>query len=80
MQLYAVICVNCSLPNVIYLDLKAQMSLGYRVLHYLSYNTYARKAVGYLYAIEVRIILLILLLLSVIFNKSIITSSSMHYC
>jgi len=32
------------------------MSLGYRVLYYLSYNTYARKTVGYLYAIEVQML------------------------
>jgi len=47
--------ICCSLPNVIYLDVKAQMSLGYRVLRHLSYNTYARKITGYLYAIEVRL-------------------------
>jgi len=46
--------ICCSLPNVIYLDVKAQLSLGYRVLHYLSYNTYTRKIIGYLFAIEVR--------------------------
>jgi len=45
--------IHCSFPGVIYLDVKAQMSLGYRVLQYLSHNTYARKITGYLYAIEV---------------------------
>jgi hypothetical protein len=44
--------VSWSLPNVVFLDLKAQRSLGYQVLRYLPYDSYTRKTIGYLYAIQ----------------------------
>ncbi len=41
-----------SLPNVVYLDLDAQALLTYKILAYLPLNHYARKSIGYLYAIR----------------------------
>lgn len=40
------------LPNVIFLDIKSQKSLGFKVLHHLPYDSYTRKTIGYLYAIK----------------------------
>jgi hypothetical protein len=39
-------------PNVRYLSLKEQLSLGFEICKVLPYNHYARKNVGYLYAIK----------------------------
>ncbi len=39
--------------NAIYLDTKAQKSLGYSIHRLLNYDSYTRKSIGYLYAIEV---------------------------
>ena len=38
--------------KIIYITLKEQMKLGYSVSKYLSFNSYARKNIGYLYAIQ----------------------------
>ena len=38
--------------KIIYITLKGQMKLGYNVSKYLSFNSYARKNIGYLYAIQ----------------------------
>jgi hypothetical protein len=38
--------------KIIYLTLKEQMKLGYSILKFLSFNSYARKNIGYLYAIQ----------------------------
>ena len=38
--------------NLVYLSLKEQMRLGYHISEYLSLNSYARKNIGYLYAIQ----------------------------
>jgi len=40
------------LSGVTYLSVKTQKSLSYRVLQYLPYDSYTRKVIGYLYAIE----------------------------
>ena len=42
-----------SLPRVVYLSPANQSSLGYSVTEYIPYNSYSRKIVGYLYAIQV---------------------------
>uniref|UniRef100_A0A2P2IPV8 Glycosyltransferase STELLO1 n=1 Tax=Rhizophora mucronata TaxID=61149 RepID=A0A2P2IPV8_RHIMU len=41
-----------ALKGAIYLSLEQQASLGYRVVDYLPYNSYVRKSVGYLFAIQ----------------------------
>ena len=41
-----------SLPNAIYLSVKAQEELGYRTVKVMPYKNYARKTIGHLYAIE----------------------------
>ncbi|KAA8515652.1 hypothetical protein F0562_018737 [Nyssa sinensis] len=41
-----------SLKGVIYLSLEQQASLGFRVVDYLPYDSYVRKSVGYLFAIQ----------------------------
>ena len=38
--------------KMIYISLEEQMKLGYNILKYLSFNSYARKNIGYLYAIQ----------------------------
>ena len=38
--------------KIIYITLKGQMKLGYSISKYLSFNSYARKNIGYLYAIQ----------------------------
>ena len=38
--------------KIIYLSLKEQMKLGYSISKYLSFNSYSRKNIGYLYAIQ----------------------------
>ena len=43
------------LPGAIYLDTAAQKSLKYRIHKFLPYDSYTRKAIGYLYAIEVSV-------------------------
>lgn len=43
----------CSLPGVKYLDVAQQETLGYVVTALLPYDNYARKILGYLYAIQV---------------------------
>ncbi|KAK9290663.1 hypothetical protein L1049_008836 [Liquidambar formosana] len=41
-----------SLKGVIYLSLEQQARLGFRVVDYLPYDSYVRKTVGYLFAIQ----------------------------
>ncbi|XP_021893373.1 probable glycosyltransferase STELLO2 [Carica papaya] len=41
-----------NLKGAIFLSLDMQANLGFRVLDYLPYNSYVRKAVGYLFAIQ----------------------------
>ncbi|KAF5750217.1 hypothetical protein HS088_TW03G00550 [Tripterygium wilfordii] len=41
-----------SLKGTIYLSLEQQASLGFRVVDYLPYDSYVRKSVGYLFAIQ----------------------------
>lgn len=43
---------NWNLPGCIYLDIEKQKSLGFKISKYLPYNHYARKNIGYLYAIK----------------------------
>ena len=38
--------------KIIYLTLEEQMKLGYSISKFLSFNSYARKNIGYLYAIQ----------------------------
>ena len=38
--------------NLIYLSLRDQNKLNYNIIQYLHYNSYSRKNIGYLYAIE----------------------------
>lgn len=38
--------------NLVYITLKEQMKLGYNISKYISFNSYARKNIGYLYAIQ----------------------------
>eukprot|EP01104_Vermistella_antarctica_P005548 TRINITY_DN1605_c1_g2_i1.p1 TRINITY_DN1605_c1_g2~~TRINITY_DN1605_c1_g2_i1.p1 ORF type:complete len:773 (-),score=90.32 TRINITY_DN1605_c1_g2_i1:75-2393(-) len=40
------------LPNCVYLSVKAQKELGYEISDLLPDNTYAKKNIGYLYAIQ----------------------------
>lgn len=37
--------------NIVYLDVEAQQQLDYEIIELLPYNSYARKNIGYLYAI-----------------------------
>lgn len=41
-----------SYENCIFLDVKVQKALGYKITSLLSHNAYTRKNIGYLYAIE----------------------------
>eukprot|EP00761_Pharyngomonas_kirbyi_P006886 gb/GECH01006895.1/.p1 GENE.gb/GECH01006895.1/~~gb/GECH01006895.1/.p1 ORF type:complete len:771 (+),score=111.69 gb/GECH01006895.1/:1-2313(+) len=41
-----------SLPNVIFLSLEDQVNLGYQIAKLLPFKSYARKNIGYLFAIE----------------------------
>ncbi|KAK9283904.1 hypothetical protein L1049_012159 [Liquidambar formosana] len=41
-----------NLKGVIFLSLEQQANLGFRVLDYLPYDSYVRKSVGYLFAIQ----------------------------
>lgn len=41
-----------SLKGAIFLSLEQQASLGFRVVEFLPYNSYVRKTVGYLFAIQ----------------------------
>ncbi|EPB71894.1 hypothetical protein ANCCEY_09019 [Ancylostoma ceylanicum] len=43
---------NWSLEGVHYLSVEYQQRLGYRILDHLPYKSYARKNIGYLYAIQ----------------------------
>jgi hypothetical protein len=43
----------CSLAGAIFLDVHKQQALGYATAKYMPFNCYARKMIGYLYAIEV---------------------------
>ncbi len=43
---------NHNLPNCIFLSFDEQIKLNYKILKLIPSNSYARKAVGYLYAIE----------------------------
>ena len=38
--------------NLIYLTLKDQINMGYKITKYLELNSYSRKNIGYLYAIQ----------------------------
>jgi hypothetical protein len=38
--------------KLVYISLREQMRLGYHISKYLSFNSYARKNIGYLYAIQ----------------------------
>ena len=38
--------------NLVYITLKGQMNLGYKITKFLSFNSYARKNIGYLYSIQ----------------------------
>ena len=38
--------------NLVYLTLKEQIKLGYEITKYLEFNSYSRKNIGYLYAIQ----------------------------
>ena len=38
--------------KLIYLSLKEQLNLGYKIIKYLDYNSNSRKNIGYLYAIQ----------------------------
>ncbi|CAK9297354.1 unnamed protein product [Gordionus sp. m RMFG-2023] len=44
--------IGCSHANTIYLSLEDQQNLGYQILGHLKLNSYTRKNVGYLYAIQ----------------------------
>lgn len=39
-------------PNCIFLDVKKQLALGYQTTKLLKYKSYARKSIGFLYAIQ----------------------------
>lgn len=39
-------------PDTVFLSTETQLQLGYKVLKYLPWNSYTRKVIGYLYAIE----------------------------
>ncbi|CAM8890152.1 hypothetical protein QQ045_024576 [Rhodiola kirilowii] len=41
-----------NLTGTIYLSLEDQANLGFRIVDYLPYNSYVRKSVGYLFAIQ----------------------------
>ncbi|KAL5995267.1 sugar transporter-like protein [Asimina triloba] len=41
-----------NLKGAIFLSLEEQAKLGYRIIHHLPYNSYIRKSVGYLFAIQ----------------------------
>lgn len=43
---------NWELKGAIFLSLERQANLGFRVLEYLPYDSYVRKSVGYLFAIQ----------------------------
>ena len=43
---------NWHYPNTLFLSVQKQLKLGYRLLEHLPFNHYARKMIGYLYAIE----------------------------
>jgi len=43
---------NWSHPNCVFLSVEKQKSLGYRIHDFLPYKSYARKNLGYLYAIQ----------------------------
>lgn len=42
-----------SIPGVIFLDLQKQEKLGYHIVSVLPYDSYTRKLIAYLYAIQV---------------------------
>ena len=42
-----------SFPGVVYLDVEMQKKLGLRILQYIPTKSYARKNIGYLFAIKV---------------------------
>lgn len=44
--------VDWELKGVIFLSIEQQASLGFRVVDYLPYDSYVRKSVGYLFAIQ----------------------------
>ncbi|XP_058967286.1 uncharacterized protein [Pocillopora verrucosa] len=41
-----------SYPNCVFLSIEKQKTLGYRIHDFLPYNSYGRKNIGYLYAIQ----------------------------
>lgn len=43
---------NWSYPNCIFLDIKEQLKLGYKSTQLIEFKSYARKSIGYLYAIQ----------------------------
>jgi hypothetical protein len=47
----------CSLAGAIFLDVHKQQALGYATAKYMPFNSYARKMIGYLYAIEVTLVI-----------------------
>lgn len=47
-----IVCCLIFLTGAIYLSLDMQAQLGFRVIDYLPYDSYVRKTVGYLFAIQ----------------------------
>ena len=47
----------CSVPGAVYLSVEMQKELPYKLVNLLPYKSYARKNLGYLYAIQVRILI-----------------------
>ena len=47
----------CSVPGVIYLSPEIQETLPYTLVKLVPYKSYSRKNIGYLYAIQVTILL-----------------------
>ena len=46
------LCLPLSHPNCVFLSVEKQKTLGYRIHNLISYKSYARKNIGYLYAIQ----------------------------
>lgn len=44
--------INSTNKNLIYLSIQDQINLGYQITKFLKYNSYSRKNIGYLYAIQ----------------------------
>ena len=45
-------CLHLSHPNCVFLSVEKQKTLGYRIHDLIPYKSYARKNIGYLYAIQ----------------------------